>query len=277
MKARILLMTGLVAGLVSGCAAYKHIDLVRSLSPAGSSFSAHLADEYKALSLFEADQMKDYRDAEYFARKALAAANGQAVNPTMLDEREIPHFAVAELTSARAMLTKALGSKRYTAASLAEAQAKFDCWMEQQEENIQPDHIAECKIEFYEALKKMTGKKVAVVKEAFRVYFDHDSSVVTAGEMDTVAKVAAALAAQPGTVVLLTGNADTTGNAGYNAGLSKRRASAVKAKLVAAGVDASRVQMLAKGEHNLLVPTADGVREAKNRRVDVLLSVVHSK
>jgi outer membrane protein OmpA-like peptidoglycan-associated protein len=52
--------------------------------------------------------------------------------------------------------------------------------------------------------------------------------------------------------------------------LSQRRADAVKAELVKLGIPASEITTVAKGESDPLVPTADGVREPRNRRVEIV-------
>jgi outer membrane protein OmpA-like peptidoglycan-associated protein len=52
--------------------------------------------------------------------------------------------------------------------------------------------------------------------------------------------------------------------------LSKRRAESVAARLEKDGVPSSEIAIVAKGKHDLLVPTKDGVREPQNRRVTIV-------
>ncbi|GAV36929.1 outer membrane protein precursor [Roseomonas sp. TAS13] len=54
-------------------------------------------------------------------------------------------------------------------------------------------------------------------------------------------------------------------------GLSRRRADAVAAELVRQGIQRSEITVEAFGESRPLVPTADGVREPQNRRVEIVL------
>ena len=67
----------------------------------------------------------------------------------------------------------------------------------------------------------------------------------------------------------VTGNADRSGADGYNQALSLRRAEAVKAVLVRDGVQSSTIVIIAKGETQPLVSTADGAREPQNRNVAI--------
>ena len=60
-------------------------------------------------------------------------------------------------------------------------------------------------------------------------------------------------------------------HASYNQRLSQRRADAVAAELVARGVPRNIITVQAFGESRPLVPTADGVREPQNRRVEIVL------
>jgi outer membrane protein OmpA-like peptidoglycan-associated protein len=53
--------------------------------------------------------------------------------------------------------------------------------------------------------------------------------------------------------------------------LSLRRANAVKDALVRNGVPATAIAVVGRGEQGLLVPTADGVREPQNRRVEIVM------
>ncbi|WP_139323556.1 OmpA family protein, partial [Roseomonas sp. TAS13] len=62
-----------------------------------------------------------------------------------------------------------------------------------------------------------------------------------------------------------------SGTPQYNMGLSRRRADAVAAELVRQGIQRSEITVEAFGESRPLVPTADGVREPQNRRVEIVL------
>ena len=69
----------------------------------------------------------------------------------------------------------------------------------------------------------------------------------------------------------LTGHADRSGADAYNMALSLRRGAATKDELVRNGVPANAIVIIGKGESAPLVPTADGVREPQNRRVEIVL------
>jgi outer membrane protein OmpA-like peptidoglycan-associated protein len=68
----------------------------------------------------------------------------------------------------------------------------------------------------------------------------------------------------------VTGHTDTVGSDAYNMRLSRRRAESVAAELEARGIPSSEIAIFAKGKKDLLVPTADGVREPQNRRVQIV-------
>ena len=70
--------------------------------------------------------------------------------------------------------------------------------------------------------------------------------------------------------VQITGYADTSGSVPYNQRLSERRAKHVADALYHMGVPAQAMAIGGVGENNLAVPTADGVREPRNRRVTVV-------
>ena len=67
------------------------------------------------------------------------------------------------------------------------------------------------------------------------------------------------------TRISLVGNADRAGSPAYNEELSRRRADAVRAELERLGVPGSVIMVTAEGENAPIVPTADGVREPRNR------------
>ena len=70
----------------------------------------------------------------------------------------------------------------------------------------------------------------------------------------------------------VTGHTDRSGSDKYNQALSVRRAEAVRRELVADGVADGLIVTRGVGEADPLIPTADGVREPQNRRVEIVLN-----
>jgi outer membrane protein OmpA-like peptidoglycan-associated protein len=111
----------------------------------------------------------------------------------------------------------------------------------------------------------------AQLQRTYLVFFDFDRATITP-EADRVIRQAAQTAkANNIPLVIATGHADRAGSDRYNQALSERRARAVRDVLVSAGLSASQIQVSGKGESQPLVPTADGVREPQNRRVEIVL------
>lgn len=103
----------------------------------------------------------------------------------------------------------------------------------------------------------------------FMIFFDFDSI-----QLDDYAHVVMDNAAK-GIIdfdarVSVSGFADRAGSSAYNLRLSRLRADAVKAALVAKGVRGASITVEARGEHGLLVDTADGVSERQNRYAQIL-------
>jgi outer membrane protein OmpA-like peptidoglycan-associated protein len=110
-----------------------------------------------------------------------------------------------------------------------------------------------------------------ITAPSFMVFFDWDKSDLNAASLETIAKAAAAYRAKGGAQIRATGHTDTSGPNTYNLALSLRRANAVKDALVRDGVPERDISVVGLGETEPLVPTADGVREAQNRRVEIVL------
>jgi len=106
----------------------------------------------------------------------------------------------------------------------------------------------------------------------YLVFFDFNKSDLTADARSIVDKAASNAQADRITRLEVTGYTDTVGSEAYNMRLSRRRAESVSAELQAQGVPAGEIAIFAKGKHDLLVPTADGVREPQNRRVQIVYS-----
>ncbi|MFA5123108.1 OmpA family protein [Zavarzinia sp.] len=106
---------------------------------------------------------------------------------------------------------------------------------------------------------------------SYMVFFDWNSVEITADAQQIIRDAASAAQTLGVTRIELTGHADRSGSARYNQKLSLKRAEAVKAVLVSLGVAPDSITTVGKGETAPLVPTPDGVREAQNRRVEIVL------
>jgi outer membrane protein OmpA-like peptidoglycan-associated protein len=71
--------------------------------------------------------------------------------------------------------------------------------------------------------------------------------------------------------VQITGHSDTVGSAESNDALSRDRAVEIRAVLVRQGLPVAAARTTGRGERELRIPTADGVSEGGNRRVEVIL------
>jgi OOP family OmpA-OmpF porin len=105
----------------------------------------------------------------------------------------------------------------------------------------------------------------------FLVFFDWDRADLTARAREIIGQAAQASRTQQTTRLEVAGHADRSGSAQYNQRLSQRRADNVAAELVRQGVPRNAIVVSAYGETRPLVPTADGVREPQNRRVEIVL------
>ena len=72
-----------------------------------------------------------------------------------------------------------------------------------------------------------------------------------------------------GADVQVTGHTDTLGSGADNDALSLRRAQSIRELLIDRGLKPELVRAAGRGERELLEQTGDGVRNAKNRRVEV--------
>ncbi len=111
----------------------------------------------------------------------------------------------------------------------------------------------------------------AAAPKEFIVFFGYNKSNLTAEANQVIREAAAAAKEYGSATITLVGHADRSGSPKYNMALSQRRASAVKAGLVAEGVAGGAITTSARGESEPLVQTDDGVREPQNRRVHINL------
>jgi outer membrane protein OmpA-like peptidoglycan-associated protein len=112
---------------------------------------------------------------------------------------------------------------------------------------------------------------VAQPTRTYLVFFDWDRADLTPRARQIISEAAQATQRVQVTRIEVNGYTDLSGTARYNQGLSVRRANAVAAELVRDGVARNEIVARGFGESDPLVPTAQGVREPQNRRVEIIL------
>ncbi len=109
---------------------------------------------------------------------------------------------------------------------------------------------------------------------ASEVSFDTGKHDLKPEAYATYTKIANILKSYDKTVIHVVGHTDSDGSDAYNQALSERRASAVGNRLIAEGVNNSRVLLEGRGEREPVADnsTADGKR--RNRRVDIVIKPI---
>lgn len=295
MKFSILLVLFLS---ITGCGSYSLTSSDSSeeiVKPVGTLFDRFLYEGYRHQGKKE-DMQHDYEDSDFYVAKSLAAARGEWVTPQEVADRDIPKFAIAELLLAKSRLDRALlnGSSVKLPEYTARAQVMFDCWLEQQEENIQQHDIDECKHEFEIAMLKLEKNYMGAPMRAcgvlqssspseqtedctiieqpqavYSLYFILDSIEMVADSKAQLLGLQADLSQNQVTKVYLTGHADRSGSSEYNEDLSLRRVKAVVEQLKGLVPNEKVIERIHFGENRPKIETPDGVRELRNRRVEV--------
>jgi OOP family OmpA-OmpF porin len=245
-----------------------------------TSFTAALASEYAALagSLHRAG---DVADADYFARKGVNAGRGVAVPPednaNWAIPLEQPFGLRTKLAQARTRLLAALNSGARDRAPVlaARAQARYDCWVERTENNWSAAQNGACATEFLAAMDQLEGKPASAATSAtasnlVNVFFEFDRARLTREAQQIVAQIVGQMKTRNLGATLL-GKADLTGSDSYDLALGRRRADAVARELMRLGVSHDRITVDSVGKRQPPVKTADGVREPRNRVVEVTL------
>jgi len=268
---------------------YNHDKVTGGAPPAGGNFIQESAHDYAGLTDMLA-RNGDRVDVDYFARKGLAAENGEVVPPEQNGNWAIPleqPFGFrTQMAQARQRLVNDLdngGRDRFPALA-ARAQVAYDCWLERTEDDWTKEFDGACHKDFLASLDALEAalKGVpaappppaagpALPSHQYNVYFEFDHSDLTPEARQVVDAVASAVKADPKAELHLVGKADLVGTDPYNVALSHRRADTVRAALQADGIDNGRIQERWVGFHEPPVPTAAGVREPRNRVVEVTL------
>ncbi|WP_430475111.1 OmpA family protein [Thalassospira lucentensis] len=243
-----------------------------------TAFGKALKAEYIAYAQREADEWYDYFDADFFAKKAGKVATDENILPEDPANWRFDAEEIAQKRSVRDELIALLddGKREEKPDTAAIAQARFDCWVEESEEGWQTELISQCWKDFEAAMAELRAVEPEpmaapiVAKEArlFTIFFDFDSVAITPVSERVLDAAAEQWASSMGDVSIV-GHADASGSAAYNLKLSERRAAAALGQLTNRGIKGDMIGSDAVGEGELLIPTPDGVREPRNRRVTI--------
>jgi outer membrane protein OmpA-like peptidoglycan-associated protein len=243
----------------------------------GTAFTTALFTEYQAYTRHEAEDESEWDDAAFFARKGLKAAAGEVVSPEeMAAWPKVPAGRVKELADARSRLLGYFdqGARDRVPAAAAKAQAKFDCWVEEEAEG---DSDSSCRAEFLKVELQLKLKVVEAptpvvapkIVKTFVVYFDLGKSDLTAASRKTLSEVVVSQMEIKPLNVFVAGHTDTVGSTALNDKLAAVRAKVVAVELNRMGVEAKALDVKSHGEAKLAVVTADNITEMKNRRVEI--------
>ena len=105
-----------------------------------------------------------------------------------------------------------------------------------------------------------------------RVFFDYDSSSITAEGQKTLAAQAAWLKQNSKVNVTVEGHCDERGTREYNIALGERRAAAAKKYLAGLGVASSRINTISYGKERPAVIGEDESAWGQNRRAVTIIS-----
>lgn len=105
----------------------------------------------------------------------------------------------------------------------------------------------------------------------FTLHFVEGKDELTDESKLVVDSVFAEIARRPVPDVVVIGHTDAVGSHQSNDALSQQRAEVIRAGLVKSGIAPENIQAVGRGKRELAVPTADGVAEPRNRRVDIVV------
>lgn len=297
MSRTLMVLTGIA---MLGACSPKKLDEVKALNEvngSGNAFTQALTTEYRTFVNSELNTYEDHADALHFSRKGLSSARGDMVMPEPVSDWNLLPGHAEELIVNRARLVNvfALGAREMQPQLSALAQTKFDCWIEEQEENFQNDKIAACKTQFMDALAQLEAamppppmpapepepmmvqddlmvdpsQPMAIENAKYIVFFDFDQSSLNSGANSILDAAAEEARSRNLSGITVIGHTDTSGSNAYNDALSMKRANAVREALIQRGLNATLITSQSRGENELLVDTADGVREPANRRTEI--------
>lgn len=268
---------------LSACSSTQSLDELHAVEPTGDAYHKALAADYREYA-DEKVARYDWVGSTYFADKGLLAAYGHDIAPEKPGEWQLPPAAVPELEAARAKLVEAIASNSSTQPEMtASAVVAYDRWLDYVHSARSPQTIAAQRATFVAIMTKLTEAHTAAPNvvtpttttpaqsRSTVIYFPFDSDHFGDSAQGALAELVRYVKGAGSATININGHTDRAGTEDYNMDLSERRARYTLKTLKEEGIATSRMHYFAFGESDPAVPTADGVREPKNRRVEIVV------
>ena len=299
MRTRLLAVLSIL--MLTACTdSTQSLQELRLATPPDDGYQAALVDGYQRFAEAKAAR-SEWDDSEFLADKGLLAAHGAETLPEDPSTHPLPAASVPEFNDARTRLLEAIeANKTIQPALTAQAVLAYDRWLLSVQNNQSLEDITETHDAFFASLAKLETVHVAqpgldiptsepvgaapvpvvatltekgpVSLPPTVLYFPFNQDKMAKGAEAALHKLATQIIASGATAsVNVNGHTDRSGPEVYNIGLSERRARFVLNALVKAGAPAKELHPFGFGESDPAVPTADGVREPRNRRVEVVI------
>jgi OmpA-OmpF porin, OOP family len=242
------------------------VPAVEVMAPQGPEFNQGLRAGYLDLA---GSMGGDYADKWHFQIKAVDSAKGELVYPDTVESRWLAAERAEELAAARARLLAALDQTGRDKAPepAAAAQVAFDCWLEQAVWSAEAGLT--CKQRFETAIAEVE-RALTTEGEAYLVFFAWDQAELTPVALAVLDQVQADYLRGRPARLTVAGHADRSGPEPYNEALSEARARNVARALAQRGVPEREMAVEWYGERRPRIPTEDGQREPRNRRVEIV-------
>lgn len=106
---------------------------------------------------------------------------------------------------------------------------------------------------------------------SYTLHFAEGRDELSAESLAQLDAVFAEIAKRPVADVIVVGHTDRVGTDAVNDALANQRAEVVRAELVRRGLASANVVATGRGSRDPVVPTAQGVAEPRNRRVEIIV------
>ena len=125
-----------------------------------------------------------------------------------------------------------------------------------------------------ETVQRVFGAALSALPDSavhVTIYFKQASSVLVPELMVMIPNIVSVIEQRRSSDISVVGHTDRVGSESFNLKLSRERAESVRRLLTGAGIPTEHLDVHFYGEKVPVIPTADGVSEPRNRRVEVIV------